>query len=211
MAHVLLVVSRDSPGLYARLRKEFAAVEGIRVVTDRRVGQRRRTTDRSGAERRRTDRRKQTDVEARLVSERWTLADAITETDAAPATVALLSHTDPRKIAELLDAIQALSRELDLTHLLQTIMDKASRLLNADRSSLFVVDEERGELWSKIAQGLEVREIRVPIGQGIAGLVAVTGERVNIADAYTDARFNHGSPDDSGGDSPVTTLGAMPA
>ena len=69
-------------------------------------------------------------------------------------------------------------------------MDKASRLLNADRSSLFVVDEAHGELWSKIAQGLEVREIRVPIGQGIAGRVAATGERVNLADAYADPRFN---------------------
>jgi adenylate cyclase len=69
-------------------------------------------------------------------------------------------------------------------------MDKASRLLNADRSSLFVVDEERGELWSRIAQGLEVREIRVPIGQGIVGSVAATGERVNLPDAYADRRFN---------------------
>jgi adenylate cyclase len=190
MAHVLLVVSRDAPEFYARLRREFAAVEGIRVVTDRRIAQRRRTADRSGAERRRTDRRRQPAADARLASERWTLADAITEAGAAPATIELLSHTDPRKIAELLDAIQTLSRELDLTRLLQTIMDKASRLLNADRSSLFVVDEERGELWSHIAQGLEVREIRVPIGQGIAGLVAAGGERVNIVDAYADPRFN---------------------
>src|SRR5204863_81612 len=78
---------------------------------------------------------------------------------ARPAPAATLpSHTDPRKVAELLDAIQTLSRELDLSRLLQIIMDKASRLLKADRSSLFVADEERGELWSKIAQGLEVRE-----------------------------------------------------
>jgi putative methionine-R-sulfoxide reductase with GAF domain len=189
MVHVLLVVSRDVPGLFTRLTKEFAGVEGIRVVTDRRADQRRRETDPSGAERRRRDRR-QPGADSRLVADGWTLADAVTDTDQPAPTVALLSHTDPRKVAELLDAIQTLSRELDLTRLLQVIMDKASRLLNADRSSLFVVDEDRAELWSKIAQGLEVREIRVPIGQGIAGRVAVAGERVNIPDAYADARFN---------------------
>jgi len=187
MVHVLLVVSRAAPGLFTRLAKEFAGVEGIKVVTDRRVGQRRRGTERGGAERRRRDRRQQL-ADSRLAADGWTLADAVTDTD-QPA-VALLSPTDPGKVAELLDAIQTLSRELDLTRLLQIIMDKASRLLNADRSSLFVVDEERAELWSKIAQGLEVREIRVPIGQGIAGRVAAAGERVNIADAYADARFN---------------------
>ncbi len=190
MAHVLLVVSRDAPQLLARLRREFAAVEGIKVVADRRVAQRRRRTDRSGAERRRSDRRQPTAAEARLAADGWTVADAVTDTDRPAPAAALPSHTDPRKVAELLDAIQTLSRELDLTRLLQIIMDKASRLLNADRSSLFVADEERGELWSKIAQGLEVREIRVPIGQGIAGRVAATGERVNIADAYADPRFN---------------------
>jgi adenylate cyclase len=190
MAHVLLVVSRDAPDLLARFAQEFAAVEGVKVVVDRRVGERRRTTDRSGAERRRHDRRTRPQAESRLRAAGWALADAVTDTErAAPPTVAL-PDTDPRRVGELLEAIQALSRELDLTRLLQIIMDKASRLLSADRSSLFVVDEERGELWSKIAQGLEVREIRIPIGQGIAGQVAATGERVNIADAYTDARFN---------------------
>ena len=57
MAHVLLVVSRDAPGLLARLTKEFAGVEGIKVVPDRRRAQRRDRTDRGGAERRRNDRR----------------------------------------------------------------------------------------------------------------------------------------------------------
>jgi adenylate cyclase len=190
MVHVLLVVSRDAPELFGRLAKEFAGVEGIKVVTDRRLGQRRRGSERGGAERRRGDRRKQSATDPRLGVDGWTLADAVTDTDRPVPAVAPLSHTDPRKVAELLDAIQTLSRELDITRLLQIIMDKASRLLNADRSSLFVVDEERAELRSKIAQGLEVREIRVPIGQGIAGSVAAAGERVNIADAYADPRFN---------------------
>ncbi|HEU5394352.1 MAG TPA: ATP-binding protein, partial [Candidatus Methylomirabilis sp.] len=60
----------------------------------------------------------------------------------------------------------------------------------ADRSSLFLVDREKKELWTKVAQGLATTELRVPLGTGIAGTVAVSGETVNIADAYADTRFN---------------------
>ena len=190
MAHVLLVVSRDAPELRARFARQLAGVERVKVLVDRRVGERRGTTDRSGAERRRGNRRTRPEADGRLRAEGWTLVDAVIGTDRPAAAAAVLPDTDPRRVVELLDAIQALSRELDLTRLLQIIMDKASRLLNADRSSLFVMDADRGELWSKIAQGLEVREIRVPLGQGIAGGVALTGERVNIGDAYADPRFN---------------------
>ena len=190
MAQVLLVVSREAPNLLERFSKEFEAVEAVTVIRDRRVGERRRRADANGAERRRSDRRQRTWADTRLKSEGWALSDALTE-DSHPAPVVVtLPAADPRKVNELLDAIQMLSRELDLTRLLQIIMDKASRLMNAHRSSLFVVDAERNELWSKIAQGLEVREIRIPIGQGIAGSVAASGETVNIPEAYEDTRFS---------------------
>jgi adenylate cyclase len=190
VAQVLLLVSREAPNLLERFSQDFAAVDAVTVIRDRRVGERRRRSDRSGAERRRSDRRQRAWADARLRSEGWALSDARTEAGAPAHAIVTLPATDPRKVNELLDAIQMLSRELDLTRLLQIIMDKASRLLNAHRSSLFVVDEEQHMLWSKIAQGLEVREIRVPMGQGIAGSVAVTGQTVNIPDAYADPRFN---------------------
>ncbi len=190
MAQVLLLVSREAPGLLQRFSKEFQSVESVTVLVDRRVRERRQQAGLDGAERRRTDRRQRGWADERIKAEGWALSDALTEAGAPKPIVVSLPAADPRKVSELLDAIQMLSRELDLTRLLQIIMDKASRLLSADRSSLFVVDEENHELWSKIAQGLEVREIRVPIGQGIAGSVAASGESVNIPDAYTDARFN---------------------
>src|SRR5256885_4283920 len=190
MAQVLLVVSREEPGLLERFVKEFEAVEAVTVIADRRQGERRRGSLGDGAERRRSDRRQRAWADSRLRHEGWALSDALSPADhPTPSIAAALPAGDPRKITELLEAIQMLSRELDLTRLLQLIMDKASRLLNADRASLFVVDEERHELWSKIAQGLETREIRVPIGQGIAGGVAAGGKRVNIADAYADTRL----------------------
>ena len=47
---------------------------------------------------------------------------------------------------------KALSSELRIEQLLQLIMDEVTRLMNAERSTFYIVDEERGELWSKVAQ-----------------------------------------------------------
>ncbi len=69
-------------------------------------------------------------------------------------------------------------------------MDKVTSLMEADRSTLFLVDDERGEIWSKIAQGPRIREIRLPVGKGIAGFVAKSGKPINVKDAYRDHRFN---------------------
>ena len=63
-------------------------------------------------------------------------------------------------------------------------------MLEADRSTLFLVDEAKQELWSRVAKGKDLSEIRIPLSAGIAGHVARTGETVNIADAYRDPRFN---------------------
>lgn len=84
----------------------------------------------------------------------------------------------------------AVASEQETEHLLQVVMHNANRLLNAERSTLFLVDWERKQLWSKIAHGLEIGEIRMPMTTGIAGHVASTGELLNIADAHNDPRFN---------------------
>ncbi|MBI2162826.1 MAG: GAF domain-containing protein, partial [candidate division NC10 bacterium] len=94
------------------------------------------------------------------------------------------------KLTALLDVGKAMASERNLDRLLQLIMTEVTKVMGADRSSLFLVDKERNELWSKIAQGLEVRELRIRIGMGIAGYVAQTGKTVNIQDAYADPRFN---------------------
>jgi serine phosphatase RsbU (regulator of sigma subunit) len=70
------------------------------------------------------------------------------------------------------------------------ILDVATTLTNSERGTLFLVDEKADELWSLIAHGMEREEIRLPRGRGIAGHVALTGEIVNIPDAYADPRFN---------------------
>ena len=90
----------------------------------------------------------------------------------------------------MLEVMSALGAERNLDALLLKIMEKTSDVLGADRSTLFLVDREKNEIWSKVAQGAAVSEIRVTMGAGIAGYVAQSGETVNIPDAYQDPRFN---------------------
>jgi HD-GYP domain-containing protein (c-di-GMP phosphodiesterase class II) len=94
------------------------------------------------------------------------------------------------KLTALLDVGKAMASERNLDRLLQLILGEVTKVMEAERSSFFLVDRERNELWSKIAQGLEVREIRIKIGTGISGYVAQTGSILNIEDAYADPRFD---------------------
>lgn len=79
--------------------------------------------------------------------------------------------------------------ESHLESLLTIIAEEVRNILLADRCSVFLVDPYKGELWTKIALGMEEKVLRIPLGQGIAGFVARTGSAVNIRDAYKDTRF----------------------
>ena len=92
------------------------------------------------------------------------------------------------KLQSILEVAKALAAERRLDRLLGRVIDEAARVVEADRCTIFLVDRERGELWSKVAHG--EREIRIPLGAGIAGSVAATGVPVRIDDAYADPRFN---------------------
>jgi Nif-specific regulatory protein len=88
---------------------------------------------------------------------------------------------------ELLKICQKMSSKRDLGSLLDLIANEATKLMGADRASLFLLDRGRGELWSKIALGSE--EIRFDARLGIAGAVALTGQTINVEDAHEDPRF----------------------
>src|SRR6185295_19763973 len=102
MASVLLVVAREAPHLLSTFGEEFARVQAVSVLLDRRVAERRRRGDDSGAERRRRDRRERPWAEARLRQHGWTLSDAVTEGRRGAPAAAVLPATDPRKVSELL-------------------------------------------------------------------------------------------------------------
>jgi adenylate cyclase len=110
--------------------------------------------------------------------------------DRNPSAEAKTRRGSTETFSVLLEVMCSLAAERDLDVLLQKIMQKTSEVMDADRSTLFLVDEAKQQIWSKVAQGAALNEIRVPIGAGIAGHVAKTGETVNIPDAYQDPRFN---------------------
>ncbi len=79
-----------------------------------------------------------------------------------------------------------------LEQVLEAFTLRIGDILHAERATLFLVDSDRGELWSKVAQGDGAKplDIRMPLDAGIAGRVATTGKGVNIADAYAEPLFN---------------------
>ncbi|MBW4422640.1 MAG: GAF domain-containing protein [Myxacorys californica WJT36-NPBG1] len=83
----------------------------------------------------------------------------------------------------LIKATQSLSQSsLDLDDTLKRVMDEAKQLMNADRSTLWLIDRARNEIWTRIAISADTyKELRLPIGVGFAGQVAATGEVINIA------------------------------
>ena len=103
-----------------------------------------------------------------------------------------MASRNQRGAAALLNATTFLAQSLDLERTLQAVMDEARKLMQADRSTLFLLDREKGELWSRIAKadGKTTIDIRIPANRGIAGFVASTGEILNITNAYEDPRFD---------------------
>jgi signal transduction histidine kinase/putative methionine-R-sulfoxide reductase with GAF domain len=93
-----------------------------------------------------------------------------------------------KKVTLVQEVSSALSSVGDIDQLLTLIMDRVTELMEADRATLFLVEDD-GTLSSKVVQGGDLVEIRLAAGEGVAGWVAQTGELVNIADAYADQRF----------------------
>lgn len=84
----------------------------------------------------------------------------------------------------------SLSSAKDIDQLLRLVMDKLTALLDAEASTLFMLDEKKKELWSRVLRGSGLKEIRVPADTGIVGSVVRSGQTLVLADAYADPRFN---------------------
>jgi phosphoserine phosphatase RsbU/P len=101
----------------------------------------------------------------------------------------VLDEAGSRKIITqlslLFEATRLLNSTLDLAELLELILKIARTELKADRGSVFLADHKTKELWSIVASGLDHEEIRIPIGRGIAGMVAASGDIINVEDAYS--------------------------
>ena len=113
------------------------------------------------------------------------------------ATVALQSSQfiermkrNREKEMEFLDIVADVTSDIDLGSLLRKVMGEATKMLQAERSTLFLNDEKTNELWSQVGEGLGATQIRLPNHLGIAGAVFTSGKTVNIPHAYADLRFN---------------------
>ena len=96
------------------------------------------------------------------------------------------------KEMKFLDVVAEVTSEIELGSLLQRVMVEATRMLNADRATLFLNDLKTNELFSRVAMGEGIGEIRLPNNAGIAGAVFQSRETINIPHAYADLRFNPG-------------------
>jgi len=100
-----------------------------------------------------------------------------------------------RKIEELTifnEIGKTLTSTLDIKEILNIIMLKISELLRPDNWSLLLLDEERGDLYFEIIVGEKtekIKNMRLKMGEGIAGWVAVRGEKLVIPDVRKDERF----------------------
>ena len=92
------------------------------------------------------------------------------------------------KLSKLLAVASDLSSELDFDRLFPLIIRKVTEAMNAERTSLYIIDWKNHEIWTKVAE--QVAAIRLPLGQGISGRVAETGQTINIADAWELPYFN---------------------
>ena len=120
------------------------------------------------------------------------MSDGTLASATSPDPVRLLEDAlrrEQKKVALVQEVSRALTSEGDLDTLLNLIVAKVVELMEADRATLFLVTEDGRTLWSKVVQGGERVEIRLEVGEGIAGWVAQTREIVNIPDAYADQRF----------------------
>ncbi|MBU3914195.1 response regulator [bacterium] len=106
-------------------------------------------------------------------------------------------HIEQKKLNARLKALITvatdLTAELDFDSLFPLIVGKVTGAMNAERSSLYIIDWEKKEIWTKVAE--HIAQIRLPLGKGISGKVAENGELINVPDAwdleYYDREFDH--------------------
>jgi adenylate cyclase len=97
---------------------------------------------------------------------------------------------DRQQQLELLKVVSEISTEIKLGPLLQKLIATITKMLDAERSTLFLNDEKTSELYTEIGEGLGATQIRFPNHVGIAGTVFKSAQSVNIPHAYADLRFN---------------------
>ncbi len=108
-----------------------------------------------------------------------------------------------RESQQLLDVSELASNqafESMLEQVLEVFTSKIAEVVDADRATLFLVDRERNQLWSKGAKDMDDKPftIRIPLDHGIAGAAIASGEVISVADVYADSRFDPSADRETG-------------
>jgi serine/threonine-protein kinase len=106
------------------------------------------------------------------------------------AQAALQQRLRAERVELALDLTCRLVRITSRAELLGILAEATAWLTDAELVTIFLVNKERGDLWAHVSRGAGVEELRLPLGAGIAGIVATTGEPINLSDAKGDARFD---------------------
>jgi len=93
-------------------------------------------------------------------------------------------------LTKLMEITRRLAAQTELDPILEIITEGACQALECERASLFLYDEKRRELYTRVVTELEIREIRTSIDAGFNGWVGRNKRPLNIPDATTDERWN---------------------
>ena len=95
---------------------------------------------------------------------------------------------DTQALRQILEVTRKLAAPFDLDTMLAEVVDASREVLNADRGTVFLYDENANELVVRV--GTELDHIRIPANKGIVGESAQTRRLINVPDCYADDRFN---------------------
>jgi len=120
------------------------------------------------------------------------LLDMTVQASIALNSLHFIEHTEKLRQKELkfINLVAEINQEFDLSKLLQRVVAETTKLLRAERATIFVYDASTKTLFSRVAAGSEINEIRFPSHAGIAGETFTSGKTLNIPHAYADLRFN---------------------
>ncbi len=105
-------------------------------------------------------------------------------------TEPIYSRADLKNLVQLSSLINS---SLETREALNNALMSVEQALNAEVSSIFEVDQVKGELFIRLARGPgsdKIKDLRLKIGEGIAGWVAQTEKPLICPDPYADPRFS---------------------
>ena len=100
---------------------------------------------------------------------------------------------DYNRLTEIETIGTKLRKDIEIKELINNIIISAQKMLEAEACSLYLVDDNKEELYFEVALGEKghlLKKVKVKIGEGVSGTVAQTGEILNIPDISKDERFN---------------------